>query len=312
MYYVPVMAVGVQSLSGFKKFNLGLDDRWKVFAERRQTQLAQALRYGSIPEKVAEDILKDFFTIALDWKLSDVNNQVKYADMVLTHQGLKRLIVEVKRPTLQLDKPSLNRALDQAYRYAQEQRVSTIAVSDGGLLYVAQISNGGIEDRVTIRLDSLCPSPDLYWISVDGIKRPIEYLASEDKPNESHADNSTNSIEVFQEDKQILHPKHDRPSWCFAYVGNPLRTSTWKLPYLNADGSVDTGHLPGAIRAITGNYRGAHNKSVPESAVPDVLVRLGKAAWRAGKMPGQVPNPIESYQSLYDDLYQLDRLDEIK
>ena len=307
------MAVSVRNLSGFNRFNLGLDDRWRVFAGRRQTHLAQALRYGSVPEKVAEDILKDFFTIVLDWQLSDVNNQVKYADMVLTHQGLKRLIVEVKRPTLQLDKPSLNRALEQAYRYAQEQRVSTIAVSDGGLLYVAQIINGGIEDRVTIRLDTPSPTPNLYWISVDGIKRPVEHLAYVDRSDDKKIDaNNVIIHEVLQEDDQLLHPKHKRPSWCFAYVGNPLKTSTWRLPYLNADGSVDTAHLPGAIRAITGNYRGAHNKTVPESAIPDVLVRLGKAAWKANKMPGQVPNPIESYQSLYDDLYQLNRLDEIK
>lgn len=47
---------------------------------------------------MAENILEDLFTTVLDCRISDVNNQVKYADLVLTRLGIKYLIVEVKRP----------------------------------------------------------------------------------------------------------------------------------------------------------------------------------------------------------------------
>lgn len=60
--------------------------------------MAQQRRFGTAAEKVAENILEDLFTMALDWHLSEVNNQVGYADLVLTRLGVKHLIVEVKRP----------------------------------------------------------------------------------------------------------------------------------------------------------------------------------------------------------------------
>ena len=88
-------------------------------------------------------------------------------------------------------------------------------------------------------------------------------------------------------------------------------TGTWKLPHRLADGSVDEKHLCGAIRAVTSNYRGTRVKSIPEKALPDVLVRLGKAAAETGKLPGQNPNPQQSYQQLYDALKQLNRLGEV-
>ena len=77
------------------------------------------------------------------------------------------------------------------------------------------------------------------------------------------------------------------------------------------DGSVDEQHLPGAIRAVLSNYRGTHIKAVPESALGDVLVRLGIAAAEIRKLPGQAPKPLTSYQLLYDALHQMQRLGDL-
>ncbi len=308
------MAATVLGLSGFNRFNTDLEERWQTFLTNRQTRLLQQKRYGSVPEKVAEDILKDFFNIALDWPLGNINNQVQYADMVLTHQGIKRLVVEAKQPgSISWNKLSLARALEQAYRYAQQQRVTTIAVSDGVIFYAADIQHGGISDRVRLYLGEDNASPDLYWVSVDGIYRPVEPLAREPfilAPRRTLAPALEENIN--DQNPPILHPKYKVPAQCFAYVGNPLKTSTWKLPCRLPDGTADEGRLPGAIRAVLTNYRGAYNKSVPEEAIPDVLVRLGKAAWSARKMPEQSTKPLASYQLLHDALYQLGRLDEIK
>ncbi len=308
------MTSSVYNLSSFNKFNNDIEQRWKTFLDRRQTRLVQELRYSTASEKVAEDILQDFFTIALDWQIININNQIKFADIVLTHQGLKRLIIEVKRPnSLSWNKTSIEKALEQAYGYAQQQRVTSIAVSDGSIFYAADIKNGGLEDRVKLHLDNENAPPNLFWISVNGILRPVEQLQSDDNLV-LDKDALSKPITTYNANKDpvIFHPKHKTPARCFAYVADPLKPATWRLPYRNIDGNVDNAHLPGAIRALVSNYRGAHNKTVPEEAVPDVLVRLGRAAWEAKKMPGQITKPLESYKQLYDALYQLDRLDEIK
>jgi hypothetical protein len=59
------------------------------FAKKRKERLAQHKRYGTVAEKVAENILEDLFTEVLDWSISDLNNQVEYADLLLTHLGIK-------------------------------------------------------------------------------------------------------------------------------------------------------------------------------------------------------------------------------
>lgn len=110
----------------------------------------------------------------------------------------------------------------------------------------------------------------------------------------------------------MLHPKYKLPAQCFAYVGEPANPVTWKLPYLHADGTVDLARLPKAIQAILSNYRGARVTSIPENAIPDVLVRLGRAAVLVGKMPEQAAGVASTYEQLTQALEQIGRLDEIK
>ena len=113
-------------------------------------------------------------------------------------------------------------------------------------------------------------------------------------------------------DDQILHAKYKIPAHCFAYVGDPTNPASWKLPYRLADGSHDVKRLPKAIQAILSNYRGARVSSVPEPDIPDVLVRLARAAVELGRMPHQCGDPAPVYVQLNLALVQLDRLDEIQ
>lgn len=110
-------------------------------------------------------------------------------------------------------------------------------------------------------------------------------------------------------DEELLHPTHGRPARCFAYVGDANDPGTWKLPFLTTDGNPDTARLSGAIRCIVANYRGGRVKGIPESDIPDVLVSLGKAARRLGKMPGQSNNVTDTYRKLHNALAQFNRLD---
>ena len=305
-----ISAPSYPDLASFRAFRDRLALSWPTFQQQRRERLRQEERNGTASEKVAEDILQDFFTVALDWTVGDLNHQLHYADIVLTNRGIKRLLVEAKRPgSLKLDQPSLDRALEQAHRYAAEQRVRSIAVSDGLLFYAADIVNGGLARRSILRLDVPAHSLDAWWVSVDGIYREPSPLESSPHLAAPAPDADGVPAPIVPDDV-LLHQKYKIPARCFAYVGDASKPATWKLPCRLADGSVDEGRLSGAIRALISNFRGAH-VTIPESAVGDVAVRLGKAAAEVGKMPGQIGAPAQTYRDLYDTLHQLDRLRDV-
>lgn len=283
---------------------------WPHFLARRQERLAQRERFGAAAEKVAENIIEDLFTMVLDWRLSEVNNQVDYADVVLTRLGVKQLIIEVKRPgALAWNERSVGLALAQARRYADEQRVRSIAVSDGIMLYARDVIPGGHRDRAFVRLDEPQAPQDLWWLSADGIYRPRA------DPDGAHLrllppiPGGDLMPEIAPD--SLIHPKYKLPAMCFAYVGSAADPKTWRLPYLLADGAPDLARLPKAIQAILSNYRGARISSVPEPAIPEVLVTLGRTAQRLGKLPAISPGTAPVYLQLQDALEQLGRLPEV-
>lgn len=300
-------------LSQYNKFVKHAEASWSEFQARRNDRLVQAGRNDGASEKVAENILGDLFTVALDWNLSDVNYQLHYADMVLTRSGINRIVIEAKRPgSLDMGRTSLDKAIEQARRYADEQRIKTIAVSDGIIFYAADIVNGGLSPRAQFKLDAPAFCLNSWWVSREGIDRDSKNLVSE---TSSQMIGITNKEYPYTEDEVseniLLHAKYNIPAICFAYAPDATNPNTWKLPCWEVYGErVDKRRLSGAIRSVISNYRGAH-ASIPEEAVPDVLVRLGKAASMVRKLPGQDPNPKKSFQQLYDALYQVDRLDEV-
>lgn len=201
-------------------------------------------------------------------------------------------------------------ALDQALRYADEQRVKCVGVSDGVMFYAANIEHGGLQDRIFVSLEAIEPQEGLWWVSLHGIYRPrkdpqdaalrlLPEISQERGPE----------VEPF--DQILLHPKYKIPARCFAYIGRANDPKSWKLPYCLVDGSIDVKRLPKAIQAILSNYRGVKVSGIPEEDIPDVLVRLARAAVSIGKMPHQSGEPAPVYQQLADVLEQLGRLSEI-
>jgi hypothetical protein len=280
---------------------------WPDFLTKREQRLEQQRRLGEACEKVAENILEDLFTTVLDWPLTDFNNQVEHADIVLTDHGIKRLVVEVKRPgSLAWSRRAVENALAQAMRYAGEQKVKGVAVSDGLMLYAADIADGGLRDRVFVSLFGNDPPLDLWWMGVQGIWRERQVnqgaelrLLPEEPVEAEHATPTTEAPEC------LLHPKYHLPAQCFAYVGDYSKPHSWKLPYLLADGAVDVKRLPKAVQAILSNYRGAKVSGIPEEAIPAVLARLARAARQAGHMPPEACNPAPVYRQLAEALEQL-------
>lgn len=299
----------VEHLASYQRGLQRIRGGWPDFARKRKDRLGQQERYGSAAEKVAENILEDLFTEVLDWAVSDLNNQIRYADLLLTRLGIKHLLVEVKRPgALAWNRRAVDAALDQATRYASEQKVRCVAVSDGIMLYAADIQNGGLRDRVFVSLDSADAPEALWWLSVHGIYR-MPHVAQGQLT--SVAVNCADpSVECASE--VLLHHKYKLPAHCFAYIGDASRPETWKLPYRLASGSADLKRLPKAIQAILTNYRGARVEAIPEKAVADVLVRLACAAVAAGRMPHQGATTAPVYEQLAEALNQLGRTADVQ
>jgi len=302
----------IEHLSSYRHCVTRIEIAWPGFLQKRRERLAQQDRYGTAAEKVAENIIEDLFTEVLDWSISDLNNQVGYADILLSQLGIKHLLIEAKRPgALAWKRNAVFAALDQAMRYAAEQKVKRIAVSDGIMLYAADVEHGGLIDRVFVSLEDQVPPVSLWWLSVHGVYRELEAAERgglQTLPEQP--DDTTNGGSIDRGD-EILHHKYKIPARCFAYVGNASNPSTWHLPYLLADGSPDVGRLPKAIQAILSNYRGARVSSVPEKDIPDVLVRLARTSAHLGRMPFQSPGAAAVYAQLEEALRQIDRLRDV-
>jgi len=297
----------VAKLASYQRCVQRLQANWPTFLQKRLSRLQQQERHGIASEKVAENILEDLFTEVLDWDLADLNHQLEYADLVLSKGGMKYLVVEVKRPgALAWNQHAVEKALAQVVRYASEQHISCVAISDGVMLYAANVKAGGLVDRVLLSLNVSEVPQDLWWLSVHGIYRPCPQRSSALQllPQELPATALSNDGT-----EHLLHPKYQLPAYGFAYVGNPSQPSTWKLPYRLADGQIDERRLPKAIQAILSNYRGAKVGSIPDSAMPIVLERLATAAESLGRMPHQRADPAPIYIQLAEALEQIRHTD---
>ena len=94
--------------------------------------------------------------------------------------------------------------------------------------------------------------------------------------------------------------KDGLPRRAFAYAPT-AEPATWKLPILNADGSVDTDRLPAAAAALSeGGFRG-QKADIPSSAMANVKSKL-RQAYR--KWKGSDAEYPESIRETDDDVEQ--------
>jgi hypothetical protein len=270
---------------------------WQTFLATRSDRL----RHGGETEKVAEAIIEDLFTGVLDWSKGDLMYGVGYADIVVSHHLAKYLVIEVKRPgALFPGRRALENAVGQARRYAGEQKIPSVAATDGRYFYAADVGGGGLIDRIMVDLSSPDAPVELWNLSVYGIYRtPSGSVGRVQILAETSEESAQSQVEI------LLHPRYKLPAPCFAYVPDASRPGTWKLPYRLADGTVDPRRLPMAIQAILGNYRGTRVGGIPEAEMQAVLIRLARAAWSEGRMPPQALSPAPAYQQLALVLDQL-------
>jgi hypothetical protein len=302
-----IEATEVTQLASYRRCLERMDLAWPGFRDRRRSRLRQGL-FDAPVEKIAENIVEDLLTTVLDWSLEDVNFQIGRADIVLSCLGVKRMVLELKRPgSLVWRRSAVEHALCQAYGYADAQHISSVAISDGHLFYAEDRTPGGFHQRVLVDLDQPKPPAGLWWVSVHGIYRPAP---PPDSGSPTLPEGGAEVVDALAAG-QLLHAKYLLPASCFGYVGMTQVPHTWKLPYRLADGSPDTKRLPKAIQAILSNYRGAR-VSIPRESVPDVLVRLGRAAGELHKMPCQNGgHAADAYQEAHHALEQLVRVADV-
>ena len=304
---MPVTTPNYLALASYQNCMQRLQGAWKAFATIRQDRL----RHGEVAEKVAEGIVEDLLTGVLDWTKGDITYQIDYADIVLSRNLQKYLVIEVKKPgTLRLGRQSLAVALAQALRYAHAQHIGQVAVSDGYVFYAADVLPGGLQHRVVVNLADPQPPAALWWVSVHGVYRPME----DSRPAESLFAEEPYPATIQNQPDQgpsvLLHRTYRLPACCFAWVGDANKPSTWKLPYLKENGTIDDKRLPKAIQSLLTNYRGAKVR-IPESGVGEVLLRLAQAAKRANLLPPESVHPAPVYQQLILWLEQNGRSSEI-
>lgn len=293
----------ITDLASYRDAVARIRERWPAFLAKRGQRLAEQVRNGHAAERATECILEDLFTEVLDWTAADLNHQVQFADLMLSRLSVKWLIVEAKRPgALAWNAQAVQRAMDQACRYAAEQHVRCVAVSDGQMLYAADVGNGGLLDRVFVSLTSAEAPDALWWLDVHGIYRPLE--ASGDPEMWLPAIPEETTTAPAEAPPELLHQKYHLPARCFAYVGNAADQTTWKLPYRESGGRPDSRRLPKAIQSILSNYRGERVRGIPDGAVEDVLLRLKEAASELGKLPSQTANSAPAYANLIAALEQ--------
>ncbi len=265
-----------KTLKSYQKLMARLTATWPDFQSFRNSQF----RGGNETEQAVITVLARLFVDVLGWEPGDLKYQVGFADIVLCRHTAKYLVMETKRPgTLNPQHAAFHAAMNQARRYADEQSVNRIAVSDGRLLYVANIVDGTVQDRTFLTLDPASAPESLWWISEHGIYRDHHEPADWSEEITAPRPGDEASLEP------LLHPQHRLPWQCFAYVPDANKPSTWKLPYRLKDGAIDTKRLPKAIQAMLTNYRGMKVKGIPESAARSVLATLAAAARQAGKLP---------------------------
>jgi hypothetical protein len=298
----------MENQTKYIKFIDNLHSNWPLFVAKRKDLLIQKERFGSVPEKISENILHALFTEVLDWDIKDVNYQVGYADMEITKLGIKRIVIEAKRPGgISWTESHIAKHIEQALRYAFTQKVNTIAISDGNKLYVLNVDGGSITPRIFIHLDAEEPHEDLYYISVNGVDKN-KNINIDFKDNKK--ENLIKDLEQEIND-ELLNPQYKLPSWCFAYVGDPNKSTTWKLPYLLLDGSVNIKRLPSAVCCVVTNHRGVQVKGIPEKDIPNVILKLAKAAKSVGKLDPENPKMANCYRQLYNAIVQFGYLDKI-
>ena len=162
-----------RQLASYRRCAGRIETTWPMFAARRRQRLGQGL-FAAPVEKVAENIVEDLLTTVLDWSLEDVNLQIGRADIVLSDNGYKRLVLEVKRPgTLIWHRQAIagSPRPSPALRKRPERERGRGQRRDHAVRS-RHCRRRTVSDRALAALDTNTPPRDLWWVSVPASTGP--------------------------------------------------------------------------------------------------------------------------------------------
>ena len=160
-----------EGLLGYNVCALRIEAAWPEFVAGRTKRLKS--HPASAPlAKVTELILEDLLTNVLDWPLGSLTPQVSGNGFALSDRGTTSLIVAVEHAgALVWNRQAVAAALNQAAAYARKHGVGCVAVTDGVMLYAADLVGSRLRDRLFVSLSSSEAPYELWWLSVHGIWR---------------------------------------------------------------------------------------------------------------------------------------------
>ena len=155
---------------------------------------------------------------------------------------------------------------------------------DGKTMVLAECCQDTISVLFEAPVDTADPVDELFYFTEYGLSKLPGYTVY-----------SFSYTPAPQPNEFKKHHGIDLHYSCFAYIGDLRDKATWKMPYRNADGSVDTGRIDKAVNYLLspGGYRGAtvSDRSVPEAASVDVAKKLARAYKEIGKLDDQHCKP---------------------
>lgn len=274
-------------------------EEWEGVCEYANATLDSRRHGQTLQEADVEQLFERLAGDLLGYGPDRIGRQQDYADRTLHGQGMKLAVVEIKPYRAFETDGELEDALVQAARYADRHRTPNLVAFDGRELVLALRRRDRDDVAVALRLEldyaAADPPADLFYVTHFGLFR---------YPKEE-----VRTVAYDAADDAELHRSHhgERLHYrCYAHVGDLTRKTTWKLPYRDADGSVDADRVGHAVNYLLspGGYRGNTADESPEIDEGDRLLAALKLAraydelgkWEADReafYDAEKPTPVQ-------------------
>lgn len=178
-------------------------------------------------------------------------------------------------------------------------------VCDGGLLYVEDDDGAERRARLRVWLGQTSAPGELWWATPMGLSQRVTPLQTALPFPPGPAAGLAEGIAGADGGGGAptaagarLHPRLQLPAGCFAFVGDPMRPTTWKLPYRRADGRADLRRLIAAAHHAAASLATPFKGGMPFGELPVVIHRLADAARELGQLPPGNGHPSGVFQRL--------------
>ncbi len=220
-----------------------------------------------------------------------------------TGNGRERCVLAISSPGgIPVRQTGRCHAMQAAAQRARVLGIGHAGVCDGGLLYLEDDDGGPRRARLRVWLGQTSAPGELWWATPMGLTQPVTpmqaalvFTPAGPAVGSAVADGSGG---VGLKAGAQLHPRLQLPAACFAFVGDPMRPTTWKLPYRRADGRADLRRLIAAAHHAAASLATPIRGGVPYGELPVVIHRLADAARELGQLSPGNRHPSGVFQRL--------------